>query len=209
MLRVLKKFFKRKAWVDPAKKPDRLLDWTDPDDRSEGVMRFSQRSAQEVARKMFEEFPPTLGILPKNEEMAAMAHSIRPMFIHIAMEKMWAVWNPAHPFAKATAYKVAGKYARAVHQRKTEMLKRMYPLLRTMEEEMALEMIERLLERFDAKLKIYDGSRTYIRDPDKSPFHRMALHVATQFYLQRDRPGAQRKLVQVAVREAGLFSRRM
>jgi hypothetical protein len=119
------------------------------------------------------------------------------------------VWNPAHPFAKATAYKVAGKYARAVHQRKTEMLKRMYPLLRTMEEDMALEMIEKLLERFDAKLKIYDGSRTYNRDPDKSTFHRMALHVATQFYLQRDRPGAQRKLVQVAVREAGQFSRRM
>jgi hypothetical protein len=213
----LKRFFGRKGlfgfkdfeFHDASRTPDNKLDWADPEDRAEGIMRASHKAAQEVARKMFEEFPPTLGILPRAEEMAAMMYSIKPMFIHIAMVHMYAVWDKKHKFVKLTAYRVANKHAREMHHRKTEVLQRMYPLLRTMEEEVALEMIERLLERFDTKLRIYDGSRTQERDPDKSTFHRMALHVASQFYLQRDRPGAQRKLVQVAVREAGGFTRKM
>jgi hypothetical protein len=85
----------------------------------------------------------------------------------------------------------------------------MYPLLRTMEEDVALDMIEKLLERFDAKTKIYENTRTFERDPDKSTFHRMALHVGSQFYRQKDRPFARQKLIQFAVKEAGNLARRM
>ncbi|HEX9462648.1 MAG TPA: hypothetical protein VGB82_08610 [Alphaproteobacteria bacterium] len=213
----LRRFFGRKGlfgfkefeFHDASRKPDRQLDWADPEDRAEGIMRASHKAAQEVARKVFDEFPPTLGILPRNEEMSAMMYSIKPMFIHIAMVHMYAVWDKKHKFVKLTAYRVANKHAREMHHRKIEILQRMYPLLRTMEEEAALEMIEKLLERFDTKLRIYDGSRTYERDPDRSTFHRMALHVASQFYMQRDRRVAQQKLVQIATREAGMFTRKM
>ena len=207
MLRRFTRLFRRKK--DASKKPDRMLDWTDPVDRSEGIMRASQRAAEEMVRKIFEEFPPTLGILERSQELEAMAYAIKPMFIHIAMERMWAVWDKRHPFVKKTAYWVAQLHTRDMHNRKIDVLNRMYPLLRTMEEEMAIDMIEQLLERFDAKLKIYDGSRTYERDPDKSTFHRMAMHVASQFYKQRDRRSAREKLVQVAVRQAGIFVRQM
>jgi len=194
---------------DASRKPDSALDWTDPEDRAEGIMRRSHQAALEVARKVFQEFPPTLGILPREEEMNAMLYSIKPMFIHIAMVHMYDVWDKRHKFVKLTAWRVANKHAREMHRRKTEVLQRMYPLLRTMEEEAALDMIEKLLERFDAKLKIYDGSRTQVRDEDKSTFHRMALHVASQFYMQRHRRQAQQKLVQIAIRQAAGFTRKM
>ena len=138
-----------------------------------------------------------------------MAFAIRPMFIHVAMEKMWSVWNPSHPFVRDVAARLSGKYGLDMHKRKIEVLQRMYPLLRTMEEEMALDMIEQLLERFDAKIRLYENTRTFARDPDKSTFHRMALHVASQFYKLKDRVGARHLLIQKAVREAGAFSRRM
>ncbi len=186
-----------------------MLDWADPEDRAEGIMRLSDKAASEVARKMFEEFPPTLGILERSEEMSAMMFAIKPMFIHLAMERMWAVWNPRHPFVQATARRVSNKYAVAIHARKIQVLNRMYPLLRTMEEEMALDMIEKLLERFDARIKLYENTRTYERDPDKSTFHRMGLNVASQFYRQKDRPLARQKLIQIAVRQAGIFVRQM
>lgn len=194
---------------DASRKSDAALDWTDPEDRAEGIMRRSHQAALEVVRKIFREFPPTLGILPREEEMNAMLYSVKPMFIHIAMVHMYDVWDKRHKFVKLTAWRVANKHAREMHRRKTEVLQRMYPLLRTMEEETALDMIEKLLERFDAKLKIYDGSRTQVRDADKSTFHRMALHVASQFYMQRHRPAAQRKLVEVAMRQATTFTRKM
>jgi transcriptional regulator GlxA family with amidase domain len=37
----------------------------------------------------------------------------------------------------------------------------------------------------------------------------MALHVASQFYMQRHRPEAQRRLIEIAKRESGQFVRRM
>lgn len=208
MLRAIKRLFRRKT-ADLSKTPDRMLDWTDPLERSEGVMRLSHRSAEHLARKMFQEFPPTLGILPRHEELSAMLYAIKPMFIHVAMERMWDVWDKRSRFAKLTAYYTAQRYQRDVNKRKTEVLQRMYPLLRQMDEEQALEMIEKLLERFNAKLRIYDGSRTFSRDTDRSTFHRMALHVATQFYRQKDRPAAQRRLVEAAKKEAGMFVRKM
>jgi hypothetical protein len=194
---------------DASRKPDHALDWTDPEDRAEGIMRRSHQAATEVARKIFQEFPPTLGILPRQEEMNAMIYSIKPMFIHIAMVHMYDVWDKRHKFVKLTAWRVANKHTREMHVRKTEVLQRMYPLLRTMDEEAALDMIEKLLERFDSKLRIYDGSRTQVRDEDKSTFHRMGLHVASQFYMQRDRRAAQHKLVQAAMRQASMFTRKM
>src|SRR4051812_15263114 len=194
---------------DASRKPDHALDWTDPEDRAEGIMRRSHAAAFAVARKMFQEMPPSLGILEHDQELEAMAYSIKPMFIHIAMVQMWAVWDKRHKFVKLTAFRVANKHARDMHLRKSKSIERMYPLLRTMEEEMALDMIEKLLARFDAKLHIYDGSRTFDRDPDKSTFQRMGLHVASQFYMQRHRRAAQAKLVQLAVREAGQFVRKM
>jgi hypothetical protein len=208
MLRGLKRLFRRKT-LDASKKPDRMLDWADPEDRAEGIMRLSDKASQEVTRKMFEELPPTLGVLERKEEMDAFQFAVKPMFIHVAMERMWAVWNPRHPFVQATARRVSHKYALQMHNRKIQVLNRMYPLLRTMEEEMALDMIEKLLERFDAKLRLYENTRTYERDADKSTFHRMALHVASQFYKQRDRPAARHKLIQVAVRQAGIFVRQI
>jgi hypothetical protein len=209
MFKRIARLFRRKSKIDITKKPDRMLDWTDPEERAEAIIRMARRSADEVARKMFEEFPPTLGILTRAEEMKAMAYAIRAMFIHVAMEKMWSQWNPTHAFVRDVAYRVSGKYAWDIHQRKTEVLTRMYPLLRTMDQDMALDMIEKLLERFDARLRLYENTRTYERDPDKSTFHRMALHVASQFYKQSDRRFAQERLIQIGVREAGLFSRRM
>lgn len=194
---------------DASRKPDAALDWTDPEDRAEGIMRRSHQAALEVVRKVFREIPPTLGILPREEEMNAMLYSVKPMFIHIAMVHMYDVWDKRHKFVKLTAWRVANKHTREMHLRKTEVLQRMYPLLRTMEEEVALDMIEKLLERFDAKLRIYDGSRSFSRDTDKSTFHRMALHVASQFYMQRHRPAAQRKLVEIAMRQATAFTRKM
>lgn len=208
MLRAFKRLFRRKT-ADLSKMPDRMLDWTDPLERSEGVMRLSHRAAETLARKMFQEFPPTMGILSRNEELSAMTWSIKPMFIHIAMERMWDVWDKRSRFAKLTAYYTAQRYQRDLNQRKTEVLQRMYPLLRQMEEDQALEMIEKLLERFNAKLRVYDGSRTFSRDSDRSTFHRMALHVATQFYRQKDRPMAQRRLIEAAKKEAGMFVRKM
>ncbi len=201
--------FKDFQFHDASKKPDNKLDWADPEDRAEGIMRASHKAAAEVARKMFEEFPPSLGILPRNEEMAAMMYAIKPMFLHVAMVHMWAYWDKRHKFVKLTAHRVANKHAREMHRRKTEVLQRMYPLLRTMEQDVALDMIEKLLERFDSKLRIYDGSRTYDRDPDKSTFHRMGLHVASQFYMQRHRREAQNRLVRIAMNEAGKFTRKM
>lgn len=192
---------------DSSKVLDGKLDWANPEHRAEGIIRTARKAADEVTRKMFEQFPPTLGVLERSEEMTAMAYSIRPMFIHVAMEKMWAQWNPTHPFVRDVARRVSNKYALDIHKRKTDVLARMYPLLRTMEEDMALDMIEKLLERFDAKIKLYENTRTYERDPDKSTFHRMALHVASQFYRQKDRPGARHMLIQVAVKEAGQFAR--
>lgn len=194
---------------DASRKPDHALDWTDPEDRAEGIMRRSHQAATEVARKIFQEFPPTLGILPRNEELQAMVYSIKPMFIHIAMVHMYDVWDKRHKFVKLTAWRVAGKHTAEMHRRKTELLERMYPLLRTMDEDTALDMIEKLLERFNSKLRIYDGSRTQARDPDKSTFHRMGLHVASQFYMQRHRRQAQQKLVQIAIRQASGFTRKM
>ncbi len=172
-------------------------------------MRQSHRSAAVVSRKMFTEFPPTLGILPRNEELTAMVYAIKPMFIHVAMERMWDVWDKRARFSKLTAYYVAQYYTRDVSRRKTEILARMYPLLRQMEEEEAVDMIEKLLERYNAKIRVYDGSRTFSRDTDRSTFHRMALHVATQFYRQKDRPRAQQMLIQAAIQETGQFVRRM
>jgi hypothetical protein len=122
---------------------------------------------------------------------------------------MWAVWNPRHPFVQETARRLSNKYAVQMHNRKIEVLNRMYPLLRTMDQEAALDMIEKLLERFDAKLKLYENTRTYDRDPDKSTFHRMALHVASQFYKQKDRPTARKMLIQVSFRQTGIFIRQM
>ena len=89
MLRAIKRFFRRRT--DLSKTPDRMLDWTDPWERSEGIMRLSNRAAEVLARKMFQDYPPTLGILPRNEELSAMMWAIMPMFIHIAMERMWDV----------------------------------------------------------------------------------------------------------------------
>jgi hypothetical protein len=204
------KLFRRKPkYVDLSKKPDKLLDWANPEERAEAIIRMARKAASNVADKMFELFPPTLGVLTQKEEQEAMGYAIRPMFIHVAMEKMWSQWNPTHPFVREVAYKVSGKYAWDVHQRKTQVLNRMYPLLRTMDQDMALDMIEKLLERFDAKIKIYENTRTYERDPDKSTFHRMALHIASEFYKQADRPYARKTLIQVAVKEAGMLSRRM
>lgn len=208
MLRAIKRLFRRKR-PDLSKTPDRMLDWTDPWERSEGIMRLSHRSAEHLARKMFQEFPPTLGILPRNEELSAMMWAIKPMFIHVAMERMWDVWDKRSRFAKLTAYYTAQRYQRDLNKRKTEVLQRTYPLLRQMEEEQALDMIEKLLERFNAKLRVYDGSRTFSRDHDRSTFHRMGLHVATQFYRQKDRPEAQRRLIEAAKKEAGMFTRKM
>ena len=208
MLGVLKRLFRRKV-KDLTKKPDRMLDWTIPEERVEGIMRHANRSAVVVANKVFAEFPPSLAVLSRQEELNAMVWAIKPMFIHVAMERMWDVWDKRHRVSKLTAYYVAQYYRRDLNKRKTEVLTRMYPLLRTMEEDKALEMIEQLLQRFDAKLRIYDGSRTFERDSDKSTFHRMALHVASQFYMQRHRPEAQRRLIEIAKRESGQFVRRM
>ena len=208
MLGGLKRLFGRKS-QNAAKKADRMLDWADPEDRAEGIMRLSDKAAKEVARKIFEEMPPTLGVLARDEEMDAFTFAIKPMFIHISMERMWAVWNPRHPFVQETARRLSNKYAVQMHNRKIQVLNRMYPLLRTMDEEAALDMIEKLLERFDVKLKLYENTRTYDRDPDKSTFHRMALHVASQFYKQKDRPAARKLLIQVSFRETGYFIRKM
>lgn len=208
MLGVLKRLFRRKT-LDLSKKPDRMLDWTIPEERAEGIMRHAHRSSVVVANKIFSEFPPSLAILTRAEELNAMVWSIKPMFIHVAMERMWDVWDKRHRVSKLTAYYVAQYFRRDLNKRKTEVLSRMYPLLRTMEEEKALEMIDQLLQRFDAKLRIYDGSRTFERDSDKSTFHRMALHVASQFYMQRHRPEAQRRLIEIAKQESGQFVRRM
>jgi hypothetical protein len=208
MLRAIKRLFRRRR-PDLSKTPDRMLDWTDPWERSEGIMRLSNRAAEVLARKMFQDYPPTLGILPRSEELSAMTWAIKPMFIHVAMERMWDVWDKRSRFAKLTAYYTAQRYHRELNKRKTEVLQRTYPLLRQMEEEQAIDMIEKLLERFNAKLRVYDGSRTFSRDSDRSTFHRMALHVATQFYRQKDRPQAQRLLVEAAKKEAGMFVRKM
>lgn len=208
MLGVIKRLFRRKV-KDLTKKPDRILDWTIPEERAEGIMRHAHRSAQVVANKIFGEFPPSLAVLTRAEELNAMTWAIKPMFIHVAMERMWDVWDKRHRVSKLTAYYVAQYFRRDLNKRKTEVLSRMYPLLRTMEEEKALEMIEQLLQRFDAKLRIYDGSRTFERNSDKSTFHRMALHVASQFYMQKHRPEAQRRLIEIAKRESGQFVRRM
>jgi hypothetical protein len=208
MLAAIKRLFRRKT-RDLSKKPDRMLDWTIPEERAEGIMRHANRSAVVVANKIFGEFPPSLAILSRAEELNAMVWAIKPMFIHVAMERMWDVWDKRHRVSKLTAYYVAQYYRRDLNKRKTEVLTRMYPLLRTMEEEKALEMIEQLLQRFDAKLRIYDGSRTFSRDSDRSTFHRMALHVASQFYMQRHRPEAQRRLIEIAKRESDQFVRRM
>lgn len=208
MLARLKRLFRRRV-KDLSKKSDAALDWTVPEERAEGIMRHARRSAIVVARKVFQEFPPTLGILSRNEELNAMVWAIKPMFIHVAMERMWDVWDKRSRFAKLTAYYTAQYYTRDLHKRKAEVLQRMYPLLRQMEEEQAIDMIEKLLERFNAKLRVYDGSRTFSRDSDRSTFHRMALHVATQFYMQRDRQRAQNLLIQVAMQESGQFVRRM
>ncbi len=40
---------------DASRKPDSMLDWTDPEDRAEGIMRRSHQAATEVARKVFQE----------------------------------------------------------------------------------------------------------------------------------------------------------
>lgn len=208
MLRALKRLFRRRV-TDLSKTPDKMLDWTDPLERSEGVMRLSHRASEVLARKMFQDYPPTMGILSRSEELSAMTWAIKPMFIHIAMERMWDVWDKRSRFAKLTAYYTAQRYQRDLNKRKTEVLTRMHPLLRQMEEDQAIEMIEKLLERFNAKLRVYDGSRTFSRDSDRSTFHRMGLHVATQFYRQKDRPEAQRRLIEAAKKEAGMFVRKM